>query len=178
MYSPLVFGKDLEDIAVSVSDSGTPIRLRDIGQVTVGPDIRRGAADLDGKGDVVSGIVIMRHGQNALDVIERVKERLREKYTLSSLDIDYHALLKLPGVLRQGDWKVTVAVWMGKEILDIKPGKIEDAYGLAIDIGTTSAKAAQAYKRRVDSCRAAYSPRNSGRYARSKVICRTCVSIS
>ncbi len=70
--------QDLEDIAVSVSDSGTPIRLKDIGQVTVGPDIRRGAADLDGKGEVVSGIVIMRHGQNALDVIKRVKERLRE----------------------------------------------------------------------------------------------------
>ncbi len=70
--------RDLENIAVSVSDSGTPIRLKDIGQVTVGPDLRRGVADLDGKGDVVSGIVIMRHGQNALDVIERVKERLRE----------------------------------------------------------------------------------------------------
>ena len=70
--------KDLEDIAVSVSDSGTPIRLKDIGQVVVGPDIRRGVADLDGKGDVVSGIVIMRHGQNALDVIERVKAKLHE----------------------------------------------------------------------------------------------------
>jgi copper/silver efflux system protein len=70
--------KDLEDIAVSVSDSGTPIRLKDIGQVVVGPDLRRGVADLDGKGDVVSGIVIMRHGQNALDVIERVKARLHE----------------------------------------------------------------------------------------------------
>ena len=70
--------KDLENIAVSVSDSGTPIRLKDIGQVVVGPDIRRGVADLDGKGDVVSGIVIMRHGQNALDVIERVKAKLHE----------------------------------------------------------------------------------------------------
>ncbi|HSO19291.1 MAG TPA: CusA/CzcA family heavy metal efflux RND transporter, partial [Desulfosarcina sp.] len=69
---------DLEEITVSVSDSGTPIRLKDIGQVVVGPDIRRGVADLDGKGDVVSGIVIMRHGQNALDVIERVKKRLHE----------------------------------------------------------------------------------------------------
>ncbi|MHB8110971.1 MAG: efflux RND transporter permease subunit [Syntrophorhabdaceae bacterium] len=70
--------KDLGDIAVSVSDSGTPIRLKDIGQVTVGPDLRRGIGDLDGKGDVVSGVVIMRHGQNALDVIERVKTRLHE----------------------------------------------------------------------------------------------------
>lgn len=70
--------QDLEEIAVSVSDSGTPICLKDIGQVVVGPDIRRGIADLDGKGDVVSGIVVMRHGQNALDVIKRVKEKLRE----------------------------------------------------------------------------------------------------
>jgi len=70
--------QDLEEIAVSVSDSGTPICLKDIGQVVVGPDIRRGVADLDGKGDVVSGIVVMRHGQNALDVIKRVKEKLRE----------------------------------------------------------------------------------------------------
>ena len=70
--------EDLENIAVSVSDSGTPIRIKDIGQVVLGPDIRRGVADLDGKGDVVSGIVIMRHGQNALDVIERVKAKLHE----------------------------------------------------------------------------------------------------
>jgi Cu(I)/Ag(I) efflux system membrane protein CusA/SilA len=70
--------EDIENIAVSVSDSGTPIRIKDIGQVVLGPDIRRGVADLDGRGDVVSGIVIMRHGQNALDVIQRVKARLRE----------------------------------------------------------------------------------------------------
>jgi Cu(I)/Ag(I) efflux system membrane protein CusA/SilA len=70
--------EDLEEIAVSVSDSGSPIRIKDIGQVVLGPDIRRGVADLDGKGDTVSGIVIMRHGQNALDVIQRVKTKLHE----------------------------------------------------------------------------------------------------
>jgi len=70
--------QDIEDIAVSVTDTGTPIRIKDIGQVVLGPDIRRGVADLDGKGDVVSGIVIMRHGQNALDVIKRVKAKLKE----------------------------------------------------------------------------------------------------
>ena len=46
--------------------------------MTTGPEIRRGVADLDGTGDVVSGIVVMRHGENALDVIERVKEKIRE----------------------------------------------------------------------------------------------------
>ena len=70
--------QDIERIAVTTSDSGTPIRVRDIGEVVLGPDLRRGVADLDGQGDVVSGIVIMRHGQNALDVIERVKARLAE----------------------------------------------------------------------------------------------------
>jgi Cu(I)/Ag(I) efflux system membrane protein CusA/SilA len=70
--------QDLEEIAVSASESGTPIRLKDIGDVVLGPEIRRGVADLDGKGDVVSGIVVMRHGQNALDVIKRVKAKLKE----------------------------------------------------------------------------------------------------
>jgi len=70
--------QDLEEIAVSASDSGTPIRLKDLGQVVLGSDIRRGIADLDGKGDVVSGIVIMRYGQNALEVIKRVKAKLHE----------------------------------------------------------------------------------------------------
>ena len=70
--------KDLENIVVSASETGTPIRIKDIGKVVVGPDLRRGVSDLDGKGDVVSGIVIMRHGQNALDVIERVKAKIKE----------------------------------------------------------------------------------------------------
>jgi Cu(I)/Ag(I) efflux system membrane protein CusA/SilA len=70
--------QDLENIAVTASDTGTPICIKDIGQVVMGPDLRRGVADLNGKGDAVSGIVIMRHGQNALDVIERVKAKIRE----------------------------------------------------------------------------------------------------
>ena len=70
--------QDLEEYRVAASESGTPIRVKDIGQVVLGPDLRRGVADLDGKGEVVSGIVIMRHGQNALEVIERVKAKIRE----------------------------------------------------------------------------------------------------
>ena len=69
---------DFESIVVSASESGTPIRIRDIGQVTVGPDLRRGIADLDGTGDVVSGIVVMRQGENAVDVIDRVKQRIHQ----------------------------------------------------------------------------------------------------
>ena len=70
--------RDFESIVLSASESGTPIRIKDIGQVVLGPDIRRGVAELDGKGEVVSGIVIMRQGQNALDVIERVKAKIKE----------------------------------------------------------------------------------------------------
>ena len=70
--------KDFESIVLTASDSGTPIRIKDVGQVVLGPDIRRGIADLDGEGEVVSGIVVMRQGQNALDVIERVKVKIKE----------------------------------------------------------------------------------------------------
>jgi len=71
--------RDIEDIVVGVNrETGTPILVKDIGRVVLGPDIRRGIADLDGKGDVVGGIVVMRYGENALDVIERVKAKLKE----------------------------------------------------------------------------------------------------
>ena len=68
---------DLEE-TVLASQNGTPIRIKDVGQVVLGPDIRRGTSDLDGRGEAVSGIVIMRQGSNALDVIARVKARLHE----------------------------------------------------------------------------------------------------
>ncbi len=69
---------DLANISLGASPSGVPLLIRDIGTVTLGPDMRRGIADLDGQGEVVSGIVVMRQGENALRVIGRVKEKLRE----------------------------------------------------------------------------------------------------
>src|SRR5258708_3417311 len=69
--------QDIEQIVLANED-GTPIRISDVGEVVLGPDIRRGAADLDGTGETVSGIVIMREGSNALDVIDKVKTRLKE----------------------------------------------------------------------------------------------------
>jgi Cu(I)/Ag(I) efflux system membrane protein CusA/SilA len=69
---------DFENILLSISDNGSPIRVKDIGEVSFGPDLRRGVSDLDGTGEAVSGIVVMRQGQNALDVIERVKKKLTE----------------------------------------------------------------------------------------------------
>ena len=75
------YAKSVEDfgnIVLTASETGTPIRVKDIGEVTIGPDYRRGVADLDGTGDVVSGIIVMRQGQNALTVIDRVKAKIRE----------------------------------------------------------------------------------------------------
>jgi len=69
---------DIELIPVGTDERGTPILIRDIAHVHIGPDQRRGVAELDGKGQTVGGIVIMRAGENALAVIERVKARLAE----------------------------------------------------------------------------------------------------
>lgn len=70
---------DIENIVVATSRTGgTPILVKDLGSVGLGPDIRRGVADLNGQGEVVGGIVIMRFGENALKVIERVREKLDE----------------------------------------------------------------------------------------------------
>jgi copper/silver efflux system protein len=75
------YARSLEDfgnIPLSVSDTGSQIRIKDVGQTVMGPDLRRGVADLDGTGEVVSGIVVMRNGENALDVINRVKAKIKE----------------------------------------------------------------------------------------------------
>ena len=69
---------DIEGVSLGASSGGTPIRVRDVAQVRIGPDIRRGVAELDGKGEVVGGIVVMRFGENALSVIEGVKAKLQE----------------------------------------------------------------------------------------------------
>ncbi|MFZ0309570.1 MAG: CusA/CzcA family heavy metal efflux RND transporter [Candidatus Sulfotelmatobacter sp.] len=69
--------KDLEETELT-AENGTPIRIKDVGRVVLGPDLRRGVTDFDGNGEAVSGIVVMREGYNALDVIDGVKARLRE----------------------------------------------------------------------------------------------------
>ncbi len=71
--------KNLEDIKNTVlrSVNGVPVFLKDIARIELGPEIRRGVAELDGKGEVVGGIVVVRFGENVLDVIERVKEKIK-----------------------------------------------------------------------------------------------------
>src|SRR2546425_271539 len=69
---------DIEGVSLGASPGGTPVRVRDVAQVRIGPDIRRGVAELDGKGEAVGGIIVMRFGENALKVIEGVKAKLQE----------------------------------------------------------------------------------------------------
>ncbi len=68
---------DLEEIVIK-SNRGTPVRLGDVASVQLGPELRRGIAELDGKGEVAAGIVVMRHSENAKAVIDRVKKRIEE----------------------------------------------------------------------------------------------------
>ncbi len=68
--------EDLDKVPVAVSSSGTPVLLRDVADVSLGPELRRGLVDLNGEGEVAGGIIVMRLGENALATIDRVKEKL------------------------------------------------------------------------------------------------------
>ncbi|MGB9920222.1 MAG: ASKHA domain-containing protein [Moorellales bacterium] len=77
--------------------------------------------------------------KDARDDLRRVLAGLKASYGFSSdLEIDWVALGRLPGVLREGDWKLTVTVWMDREIIHVEPGRREEAYGVAVDVGTTT----------------------------------------
>jgi Cu(I)/Ag(I) efflux system membrane protein CusA/SilA len=69
--------EDLEKLVLA-SRGGTPVTVKDVATVALGPELRRGVADLDGQGDAVGGIVVMRSGENALNVIERVEQKLKD----------------------------------------------------------------------------------------------------
>jgi len=69
---------DLEKIPLSVNDKGTPVRLNDVADIRLGPQLRRGIAELNGEGEVVGGVIVMRFGENARTTIEGVKKRLAE----------------------------------------------------------------------------------------------------
>lgn len=81
MVRGLGYIKDLEDlrsVPVGTNANGTPIQIRDIATVQFGPELRRGIAEWNGQGEIVGGVVIMRFGENALAVIERVKARMEQ----------------------------------------------------------------------------------------------------
>ena len=68
---------DIENITLTATDSGDPVMVKHVANVVIGPDIRRGAADFNGKGEVVSGIVVMRYGEDAYSVINKIKKVLK-----------------------------------------------------------------------------------------------------
>ena len=70
--------RDIEEIVVGTGPNGVPVTIRSIGTVQLGGDIRRGSIEKDGKGQVVGGIVVMRYGENAKAVIDRVKQKIAE----------------------------------------------------------------------------------------------------
>lgn len=70
--------RDLEEIAVGVDQQGTPILLKNMADIHLGPELRRGILEWDGEGEAVGGIVIIRFGENALEVIGKIKEKLKE----------------------------------------------------------------------------------------------------
>ena len=69
---------DIENLPVGSNNAGVPVYVRDVGRVVLGPDMRRGIAELNGEGEVTGGIVVVRYGQNVMDVIQRVKAKLAE----------------------------------------------------------------------------------------------------
>ncbi|MCB1688584.1 MAG: efflux RND transporter permease subunit [Halioglobus sp.] len=70
--------EDLNAIPVGVDENGTPIRLQDIANVQIGPELRRGLVDLNGEGEVAGGVVVMRYGENALATIQAVRAKLEQ----------------------------------------------------------------------------------------------------
>jgi Cu(I)/Ag(I) efflux system membrane protein CusA/SilA len=73
--------EDINDIPLGVDDRGTPVFVKDVAYVHIGPELRRGIAELDGEGEVAGGVVVMRFGENALATINRVKEKLESLKT-------------------------------------------------------------------------------------------------
>ncbi len=68
---------DIENLSVGATPAGTPVYLKDVANVRLGPEMRRGVAELNGRGEVTGGIVVVRFGENVLNVIDRVKEKIR-----------------------------------------------------------------------------------------------------
>lgn len=69
---------------------------------------------------------------------ERLQSELKRRFGLENLSIDYETLKMLPALMRQGEWQATVSVRMAQEVIKVEPGCVEDGYGLAIDVGTTT----------------------------------------
>ncbi len=100
---------DIRQVVIGTGSSGTPITVGDVATVQLGPDIRRGIADLDGKGEIVTGWVVMRYGANPRDVIRGVKQRMAE--VQRSLP---NGVVFIDGYARSGLIDAAIATLQGK----------------------------------------------------------------
>jgi copper/silver efflux system protein len=92
--------KDLEEVSVNAKN-GTPVLLRDLGTVTFGPDIREGVAEWQGEGEAVGGIIVMRTGENALNVINGVKARVADIASTLPAGVEIHAGYDRSGLISE-----------------------------------------------------------------------------
>lgn len=94
--------EDLEGVPIGVdAQSHTPILLRQVARVQLGPEIRRGVVDMDGQGEAVTGVVVMRFGENALDVTARVRDRLEELKSGLPEGVEVHVSYDRSGLIQR-----------------------------------------------------------------------------
>ena len=93
--------RDIEEISLGVGPNGTPIRLKDVARVGLGPNIRRGVSDLDGKGDTVGGLIIMRQGEDASRVIAGIREKLKEVQSAFPPGLEVKTIYDRSGLIKE-----------------------------------------------------------------------------
>ena len=106
---------DLEKVVLKVNDNGVPIRVADVATVSLGPGQQRGSAELNGEGLTVGGIVVMRYGENALDVIDRVKARLEEAAASLPEGVEVTTVYDRSGLINRAI--DTLKITLGEEML-------------------------------------------------------------
>jgi len=103
---------DLAKVVLRASERGVPLLLGDVATVELGPQFRRGLADLDGEGEAVGAIVVMRHGENALAVIERVRTRLAELERSLPPGVEVVTTYDRSDLIRRSIANLTEALWV------------------------------------------------------------------
>ncbi len=99
--------KDLQKVVLRASNKGTPVYLRDVADVLLGPEMRRGVSELDGEGEVAGAIVVMRYGENAMQVIKDVKAKLNELKTGLPPGVDVIATYDRSGLIERSNATLT-----------------------------------------------------------------------
>lgn len=93
--------EDLENVTISTGEGGVPIRLADIGRVTIGPQIRRGVTDYNGEGDTVGGVVVMRQGADVSTTIAAVKKKLEETKAAFPPGVELRSVYDRSGLIKE-----------------------------------------------------------------------------